>query len=686
MMSIKPSLTTISYNKKASEEINHQLNHILGDQINITSYYHDQIRPHIKIKDDLVLITTPILEPIIVPRLEDDCKYIVAHRNIDFAKINQLLDIPQGEDVLVVNNIFENAVEAVKELETVGLTSYHFIPYNPDVPLLRKYGYAVTLNEVELVPQDIPCVIDLGSRLVSLVTITEILYILTGTSNCDNLVISRYLSGLVNLSLEISKHSKQIESLQTHLHMLMMNFDDGIILADENMTISFHNDIVKKIMGREDLVGTNLRELIPRIGPQEYLSSGFCQISDKTLHYSIKAFSEVKDHSFYAITIKDLTDIQTIDEQYRKQVKYSGYSAKYTFSNILHRSSSISNLIKKAQGLALTDSTILITGESGTGKELFAQSMHSVSSRKNSPFVAINCAALTESLMESEFFGYEEGAFTGARKGGKRGFFEMAHTGTIFLDEIGDTSLSMQTKLLRVLQEKEIMRIGGSKIIPVDVRVIAATNQDLPALVRKGLFRLDLFYRLNVLPLHIPPLRDRPEDIKILMNFYLAKYALSQNKSKPQLTPAIYRLFEKHPWYGNIRELENISEYIVSICTSSANLYDDVFDVLKYFSRKELMESNEQIEKCLADADFSSSKMSRDFYVILQCLSEIGAEKTYAGKTLLQNHLEKQGIRLTYQQIRTRLQFLKNAGYINIFAGKGTLLTQKGIDKLRSGN
>ncbi len=685
-MSIKPSLTTISYNKKASEEINHQLNHILGDQINITSYYHDQIRPHIKIKDDLVLITTPILEPIIVPRLEEDCKYIVARRNIDFTKINQLLDIPQCEDVLVVNNIFENAVEAVKELETVGLKGYNFIPYNPDVPLVRKFGYVVTLNEVELVPEDIPHVIDLGSRLISLVTITEILYILTGTSNCDNLVISRYLSGLVNLSLEISKHSKQIEALQTHLHMLLMNFDDGIILTDENMTISFHNDIVKKIMARENLVGTDLRDLIPIIRPQEYLGSGFCQISDKTLHYSIKTFSEVKIHSFYAITIKDLTDIQTIDEQYRKQMKYSGYNAKYTFANILYRSPLVSDLIKKAQGLAQTDSTILITGESGTGKELFAQSMHAVSSRKNNPFVAINCAALTENLLESELFGYEEGAFTGARKGGKRGFFEMAHTGTIFLDEIGDTSLSMQIKLLRVLQEKEIMRIGGSKIIPVDVRVITATNQDLPALIRKGLFRLDLFYRLNVLPLHIPPLRERTEDIKILMNFYLAKYALLQKKSKPQLTPNIYRLFEKHPWYGNIRELENIAEYIVSICSSSSNLYGDISDVLKYFCRKELMESNEQNGQCLADANFSSSKMNKDFFSILHSLSEIGAEKAYIGKALLQNHMEHQGVYLTYQQIRTRLQFLKNAGYITIYAGKGTLLTPKGIEKLRSGN
>jgi transcriptional regulator with PAS, ATPase and Fis domain len=204
-------------------------------------------------------------------------------------------------------------------------------------------------------------------------------------------------------------------------------------------------------------------------------------------------------------------------------------------------------------------------GESGTGKEMFARAIHNDSSRRGKPFVAVNCAAIPEGLLESELFGYEEGSFTGAKKGGKIGKFEIANGGTIFLDEIGDMQLHMQTKLLRVLQDQTIERVGGQYEIPIDVRVIAATHKDLYKMMKEGEFRYDLFYRLNVIPLVIPPLRERKEDIPLIMKYVLQKCTSKLNKSIIGFSPEANDILLNYYWQGNIRELENTIEYAVNM-------------------------------------------------------------------------------------------------------------------------
>lgn len=206
----------------------------------------------------------------------------------------------------------------------------------------------------------------------------------------------------------------------------------------------------------------------------------------------------------------------------------------------------------------------MITGESGTGKEIFAQAIHNLSSRRGKIFIAVNCGAIPSNLIESELLGYEEGAFTGAKKGGNAGKFELAHGGTIFLDEIGEMSLETQVRLLRVIEEGVVSRVGGSKQIPVDVRIIAATNKDLQEEVKKGSFRKDLFYRLNVLPLWLPPLRDRKEDIPILIDYYMTKVSKKLNKNKFKIDSTVMNKFMEYDWPGNIRELENVVELIVN--------------------------------------------------------------------------------------------------------------------------
>ncbi len=237
------------------------------------------------------------------------------------------------------------------------------------------------------------------------------------------------------------------------------------------------------------------------------------------------------------------------------------------FSQIIGNCGSIRELKELATKVAPTNSTLLIQGESGTGKELLARAIHETSPRKPNAFIAINCGAIPESLLESELFGYEEGAFTGARRGGKLGKFELAHHGTIFLDEIGDMPLHLQVKLLRVLQERKVERIGSSRAIAVNVRVIAATHRNLEKLVASGEFREDLYYRLNVIPLIIPPLRERKEDITLLAQHYLHHYSGVLGKKIQGFTPDAAALLSRYPWPGNVRELANVIEYAVTMAS-----------------------------------------------------------------------------------------------------------------------
>lgn len=253
--------------------------------------------------------------------------------------------------------------------------------------------------------------------------------------------------------------------------------------------------------------------------------------------------------------------IRDMEKKIQRSIIESGHYAKHSFDDMAGDSSVISLAKKKARLFAKTNSTVLISGETGTGKELFAQSIHNASLRKNEPFVAINCAAIPESLLESELFGYVKGAFTGARADGRAGFFELAHKGTIFLDEVGEISPKVQSRLLRVLQEKEVTRVGDDRVIPVDVRVIAATNRDLKKEVFQGNFRKDLYYRLCVLTLTIPPLRERREDILPILHTLMQKNGFQPR----EFTKEAERLIMAQEWPGNVRELDNFSERICAI-------------------------------------------------------------------------------------------------------------------------
>ena len=263
--------------------------------------------------------------------------------------------------------------------------------------------------------------------------------------------------------------------------------------------------------------------------------------------------------------------------------------------NIIGESVAIRNSKKEALIASKSTSTVLITGESGTGKELFARAIHNHSNRVDNPFIAVNCAAIPDNLLESELFGYEEGAFTGAKKGGKLGMFEVAHKGSIFLDEIGDMSLHLQSKLLRVLQEKELNKIGSKSNVSIDVRIIAATNKDLEKMVQNGTFREDLYYRLNVIPIKLPSLRERKEDIPLIIKHMVKEYSKKLDKNVIDIDSRVVDAMMEYKWPGNIRELQNIIEYSVNMSSSSIITMNVIPQKIKNTSVEELEVKSDRI-------------------------------------------------------------------------------------------
>ncbi|WP_180316967.1 sigma 54-interacting transcriptional regulator [Cytobacillus kochii] len=388
---------------------------------------------------------------------------------------------------------------------------------------------------------------------------------------------------------------------------ILEHFNEGVISLNVTNRILQINQKAIELLDLQkyrDLKGISINE----IGEFGFISKSSKQnvlIKGKLLDYKNKTLFlnsfpiYVKDiFDGTVIIISDTDEIQKHEKKIRKKLYDQSNRAIYDFHDIVGKSTAIQKTKLKARKFAKTDANVLIIGESGTGKELFAQSIHNESSRSSEPFIAINCAAIPENLIESEFFGYTEGAFTGAKKGGKAGLFELAHKGTVFLDELGEIPLSMQSKLLRILQEKVVRRVGSASIIPIDVRIIAATNVNLLEKVRKGEFRLDLFYRISVLNLILPTLNQRKEDLEDLVLSYTAKryphFLHTINEHIYEMT----ELFAEYQWQGNIRELENNLERLFAYLESPIKL-----------TRKELM--NYLIET-LEDNDFS--QLNADLY------------------------------------------------------------------------
>jgi len=360
---------------------------------------------------------------------------------------------------------------------------------------------------------------------------------------------------------------------------------DGIIAVNEDGRITTINAAARQMLhiGEEEALDRPITRLIPncpalqvietkrpihdrleQVGRERYVFSHLPVLLENEAIGAVSSFREI-------------ANVMRAESVVRRSLS-KGLVAKYRLDELVHASSAMRDILRLSREYARTESTILIIGETGTGKEIFAHGIHNISQRSRHPFVSINCAALPEQLLETELFGYEEGAFTGSKKGGKAGRFEIAHQGTIFLDEIDSTPEAVQIRLLRVLQEREVMRVGGDRKLPVDVRIIAAASRDLHLALQQNTFRADLFYRLNVLRLHVPPLRERREDIPVLLDFFIKLFSARQNLAPLELPPAYAAKLAAYDWPGNVRQLRNYTERLVMNC--SLRCSHDVLDVL----------------------------------------------------------------------------------------------------------
>jgi sigma-54 dependent transcriptional regulator, acetoin dehydrogenase operon transcriptional activator AcoR len=356
---------------------------------------------------------------------------------------------------------------------------------------------------------------------------------------------------------------RQQEVVMNELMTILNLLHDGILVVNDEQFVKNMNKSALKMLTISEKIPFQLDHVIDGQRIWKAIQKNGCfsgQIKQKQGHGQL--FCD-------AVAIKTLGNLEGAvimlkdSQQVQKLVKEATVTGITTdFPQIIGESPKMQELKEVAQRVAPSSATLIIEGASGTGKELFARAIHQSSNRKNYAFIAINCGAIPENLLESELFGYEEGSFTGAQRGGKLGKFELAHKGTIFLDEIGDMPLHLQVKLLRVLQERCVERIGGSRPIPIDVRVIAATHQNLEKLVVTGEFREDLYYRLHVIPLMIPPLCERKDDIPLLAKSFLNHYCQLLGKAVLSMTPDVYDRLKKYTWPGNVRELGNVIEYV----------------------------------------------------------------------------------------------------------------------------
>lgn len=587
-------------------------------------------------------------------------KVLVLSRTIQKKYLQTILDIPPKSNVLVVNDTYESTLQTINTLYELGINHLNLIQFSENFDYSKhtdSIKYAITPNEVSCVPTFIENIINIEDRWIDCNTIISIINKL----GLNNETVIRNLIRYSNL-VACSQLGSSQNYFADHLKSEMLNraihdAPEAILLVDAKNDMVYANGKAETIFNIKDGVSTlTLDDIFGKVGtslPNTFeITNQLISINSINYIISKSPIMILDEITGFTITLSAEQEIKDMDSNLSKQLAKRGLIAKYNFDNILHKSKSMVKAIELAKKSATTNLSILINGESGTGKEMFAQSIHNFSPRKNYPFVAINCAALPESLLESELFGYEKGAFTGASTSGKVGLFEQAHLGTIFLDEIGDMSLSLQARLLRVLQERQIMRLGSDKIINIDIRIIAATNKNLQDEIVRKEFREDLYYRLCNIPITLPPLNSRKDDIHLILKSFLGSlfYNLSNEENNALLT---------YHWPGNIRELENVANYYKTLGELPENIfYKD-------------STTQQQIHK--------------PYEVTLSIIADNTTESYGIGRTQLIQRLKEQGIILSDDKVRKILEKLKIQGYITIEKGRiGNKITEEGLSKLKS--
>lgn len=690
---MKKTIVTITCDKEASIYHGTQLQELFNDRISVFSYTADEILSSRIPKADLYCITTDAAEllPDFHEQIPADAQIVLFFVTYSKRMLAKLNEIPVGTTALFVNLSEKMSQECITSLNQLGVNHLKLRPWYPgaDPHLLEGVSLAISPDEVRYAPSEVKTVINLGQRVIDCSSVMEIILKLRFFDLLEAPHINSYLSSIASNSYSVDELLSRSLRLESSFQSLIDVLDIGIIGINETDDIFVYNKKAEKLIGfsLSDAVGKRADTIVPFL-PFAECRRRHLTINDRLIRFrgmplniSVIPITRQGKHIGAIAVFQHFGEEEDRQHKLRCQLMDKGHQAKYTFDDIIGKSPAICKVKDIARKMARTKSSILITGESGTGKELFAHAIHNASDRKNGPFIAINCAALPENLLESELFGYVEGAFTGAKKGGKMGLFEFAHTGTLFLDEVEGMSPLLQIKLLRVIQEHEITRVGDNRLICVDVRLIAATNEKLNLLVEKGLFRQDLYYRLNTLPITLAPLRERREDILPLMRVFRQEL-----DSHFTLSPDAELMLLNHSWKGNVRELHNYVEYFSYLAQEfiepedlPPGFYEESVSARVGAHVDNTVYANEEqlFQRMVG-------KQKTNCLFLLKTLAQ-GAELGISmGRNYLGQKAKELELPLSQYAIRKLLKTLEEMDYIIISKGRrGTRITEKGLHFLQ---
>lgn len=659
---MKQIAVVTDHDSELAKVIKTNLEVVFQNQIEIQNYYLDHLAADAKIQADVVLVMIKERVLPVKTHVSDVKKIIVLKRTLYEKEVYKLFRIPNNTEVLVVNDTPETTLETISMLFQLGIDHLQLVPHSDYHANIR---IAVTPGESRLVPSEVSEIIDLGHRCIDVATFIEIISKLHLDNKEIHKRLIQYSERILSLDNGIKNAYKELYVKNEELETIVNLSEEGILMTDLTGRVQLYNRTFARMFNvSEQLVHTLIQDFFDASTRQslakETLSNQVIKFKDKLLNVNKCLMTQFEQPTGVYYNFQEITYIRKLEQNLSRQLKDQGQIARYTFENLITHSENMRQSIILGKKLAASELSVLITGESGTGKELMAQSIHNASQRSTQPFVAVNCAAMPETLLESELFGYEPGAFTGALKDGKRGLFEQAHNGTIFLDEIGDMPVLLQTKLLRVLQEQQVMRIGSQRVISIDVRVIAATHKNLILEIENGRFRQDLYYRLNVLPLQIPPLRARKDDIIPLLHRFMEKPLT--------LDDAVQGALLAYPWHGNIREVKNVAAYVSLMCDAQVRLQDLPHDLQQTSSEIEALAK--RIET-LFDTPL--------LIELLSLLAEQTQNNQGLGRAQLTKMLDLCGYHVSEGEIRGLLNRLSDFGIVKTHVGrKGCTLTPLG--------
>lgn len=686
-MSIIKKIAVITLTYNASIFYSSQIKALFGDLVTINAYnVHDG-----SVKDiansidstDVLVVSTDAFKSISDYEKSIPAKIPKVEITVDFTKksIESLMAMEKNTCAYFVNLSEAMVRESIARLSQLGVNHINFVPCFPGAKLDKECQTAITVGERQYVPSNVENVIDLGHRVLDSSTIVELALRLKLDYLLESEAFKEYFNSIASSNYNFNQLFGRSLNMESQFEILLEIIDAGIIGVNEENIIYAYNAKAAEITGmdKNQAIDRNADTCLPFLPFEECrqtrkkIKNRLIKFKDIDINVTVAPVMRRNEYIGAFATIQKFTEEEYKQHNLRIQLLNKGHKAKYTFDDISGNSDAIKRACVIAKKMAKNNSAVLITGESGTGKELFAHAIHNESKRSMYPFIAINCAAMPDNLLESELFGYEEGSFTGAKKGGKLGLFEFAHKGSIFLDEVEGMSPALQIKLLRVIQEGEIMRVGGNKIISVDVRIIAASNETLEELVSKGVFRSDLYYRLNTLPIEIPPLRERGEDIMLLLENI--KHKLGGNFV---LSSQVKDAFMSHDWKGNVRELHNYVEYLTYLEKESIDYSDLPPSFHKGLTKNKCSVDQNDLDVNLLKK-LAGNKVD-DYFLVLEILYDGYVNQKNMGRLSIAERAQNSGHYLTQQEVRSILNDLSNIGLVKMSHGRGgSKINEKGI-------